>query len=140
MKTSQKFFDHFIRLYRPFEGRRNVLLSEHGLYRAQWTVLYYIRNYGSATLVELAAYQGVEKPTMSRTIHRLVELGYLETTPTQDRREKKMQLTALGKEQYEKVRVALDAFEESILEGVSEEELEEAIQMMIDIRNRITEK
>ncbi|OCA89154.1 MarR family transcriptional regulator [Bacillus wudalianchiensis] len=124
-------------LYRPFENRLNILLGEHGLYRAQWTVLYYLANFGPSTPVELANYQSVEKPTMTRTIHRLKELEYLETIPTKDKREKKMQLTALGKKVYEDVRVSIDEFEQDILEGISEEEQLKAIQIMKAIQQNI---
>lgn len=124
-------------LYRPFENRLNTLLGEHGLYRAQWTILYYLFNFGPATLVELANYQSVEKPTMTRTVHRLKELGYLEAIPTKDKREKRMQLTGLGRKVYEDVRVSIDEFEQEILEGISEEEQLKAIRIMKDIQQNI---
>ncbi|MEK4027800.1 MULTISPECIES: MarR family transcriptional regulator [Bacillaceae] len=137
MQTFQKFFYQLLMLYRPFENRLNTLLGQHGLYRAQWTVLYYLFNFGSATLVELANYQSVEKPTMTRTVHRLKELGYLEAVPTKDKREKRMQLTELGNEVYKEVRATVDAFEQEILEGISEEEQLTAIRMMKDIQHNI---
>lgn len=37
------------------------------------------------------------KPTITRTIARLEELGYVEHVPSKDKREKRMQLTELGK-------------------------------------------
>lgn len=74
IKTSQKFFHKLILLYRPFENRLNEQLNKHQLHRAQWTVLYYLYNNGSATNVEISHYQGVEKPTITRTVSRLEEL------------------------------------------------------------------
>lgn len=124
-------------LYRPFENQLNTLLGKHGLYRAQWTVLYYLFNFGPSTLVELANYQSVEKPTMTRTVQRLKELGYLEAVPTKDKREKRMQLTELGNEVYKEVRETVDAFEQEILQGISEEEQLKAIQIMKDIQHNI---
>jgi MarR family transcriptional regulator for hemolysin len=140
IKTFRKFFQQLLLVYRPFENQLNVQLAKHDLYRAQWSILYYISNNGSATLVELALYQGVEKPTITRTISRLEELGYIEQIPGKDKREKRMQLTALGRNVYEDVRVTIDEFELDILKGISEEEQLEAIRIMGEVRNNLTKR
>lgn len=124
-------------LYRPFENNLNIQLNKHDLHRAQWSILYYLNNYGSATLVELANYQSVEKPTITRTIARLEELGYVEHVPSKDKREKRMRLTELGKKVYSEVRVTIDQYEQEILNGITEEEQLAAIRIMGEIRNNI---
>ncbi|MDR4888090.1 MarR family transcriptional regulator [Fredinandcohnia sp. QZ13] len=124
-------------MYRPFESQLNVELSKHQLYRAQWSILYYIVNFGSPTLVEISNYLGVEKPTVTRTINRLEELGYVEHIPGKDKREKRMQLTVLGKKVYQDVRKTVDEFEKEIIKGVSEKELLEAVHVMKAIRNNL---
>nr|WP_207196200.1 MarR family transcriptional regulator [Peribacillus sp. TH14] len=126
-------------LYRPFENNLNIQLNKHNLHRAQWSILHYLSNYGSATLVELANYQSVEKPTITRTITRLEELGYVEHVPSKDRREKRMQLTELGTKIYSDVRVTIDQYEQDILTGISEEEQLAAIRIMSEVRNNIIE-
>ncbi|WP_242634586.1 MarR family winged helix-turn-helix transcriptional regulator [Bacillus timonensis] len=124
-------------MYRPFESQLNVELSKHQLYRAQWSILYYIVNFGSPTLVEISNYLGVEKPTVTRTINRLEELGYVEHIPGKDKREKRMLLTVLGKMVYHDVRKTVDQFEQEIIKGVSEKELLEAVHVMKAIRNNL---
>ena len=124
-------------LYRPFENSLNIELGKHQLHRAQWTILYRLFNNGPSTLVELSTYQGVEKPTVTRTINRLEELGYVEQIPGKDKREKIMQLTELGRTVYLEVRVTIDQFEQDILMGVSEAEQQEAIRVMESIRNKL---
>jgi MarR family transcriptional regulator, transcriptional regulator for hemolysin len=99
--------------------------------------LFYLSNTGPATLVDLSHYLYVEKPTVTRTINRLEELGYVEHVPSKDKREKKMQLTELGRKVYKDVRVTIDQFEQSILTGISEEEQLEAIRIMGEIRINI---
>ncbi|RFB10177.1 MarR family transcriptional regulator [Bacillus sp. HNG] len=137
METFQLFFQQLTQLYRPFESQLNVELSKHQLYRAQWSILYYIVNFGSPTLVEISNYLGVEKPTVTRTINRLEELGYVEHIPGKDKREKRMQLTVLGKKVYQDVRKTVDEFEKEIIKGVSEKELLEAVHVMKAIRNNL---
>ncbi len=127
-------------LYRPFEHHLNIELGKHGLYRAEWTILYYLANNEAATLVELAQYQRVEKPTMTRIIRSLEESGFIEHIPGKDRREKPMKLTPLGKKVYAEVRVTVDRFEQDILEGISEEQQLEAIEVMNAIRNQLISK
>ncbi|WP_400164423.1 MarR family winged helix-turn-helix transcriptional regulator [Brevibacillus sp. TJ4] len=127
-------------LYRPFENQLNVLLATHQIQRAQWTVLYYLSNFGNATLVELSQYQSVEKPTVTRTVNRLEELGMIEQVPSADRREKRIQLTELGRQVYQEVRVTIDQFEQNILRGISEQEQLEAIRIMGVIRTNLLEQ
>lgn len=126
-----------MQLYRPFEHHLNIQLGKHDLYRAQWTILYYLANNGSATLVELAHYQSVEKPTVTRTISRLEELQYVEHVPGKDKREKRMQLTELGRKLYADVRLTVDRFEQDILKGISEKEQLETIRIMEKIRSNL---
>jgi DNA-binding MarR family transcriptional regulator len=137
MKTSQKLFHQLLMLYRPFENKLNFHLAEHQLHRAQWSIFYYLFNNGSATLVELSHYLYVEKPTVTRTMNRLEELGYVEHVPSHDKREKRTQLTELGRKVYAEVRVTIDQFEADILKGVTEQEQLEAIRIMGEIRENI---
>ncbi|WML42297.1 MarR family transcriptional regulator [Neobacillus sp. OS1-2] len=124
-------------LYRPFENRLNIHLAEHQLYRAQWSILYYFATIGPTTLVELSHYMSVEKPTVTRTINRLEELGYVEHIPGKDKREKRMQLSELGRHVYNDVRVTIDRFEQESLKGISEDEQNEAIRIMGEIQKNI---
>lgn len=137
IETFQRFFHQLVLLYRPFENRLNNELSRHHLYRAQWSIMYYLNNDGSGTLVELSHYLGVEKPTVTRTIAKLEEMGYLEPVPTKDKREKRMQLTDTGRKVYQEVRVTIDEFEQDILRGISEEEQLEGIRLMSEIRKNL---
>jgi MarR family transcriptional regulator, transcriptional regulator for hemolysin len=117
-------------LYRPFENKLNFHLAEHNLHRAQWSIFYYLFNNGPATLVELSHYLYVEKPTVTRTMNRLEELGYVEQVPSNDKREKRTQLTELGRKVY-------NQYETAILKGISEHEQLEAIRIMGEIRKNI---
>jgi DNA-binding MarR family transcriptional regulator len=101
--------------------------------------MYYLSNFGPATLVELAKYQSVEKPTITRTVNRLEELEYIEHIPGKDKREKRIQLTEIGRYVYKEVRVDIDHFEQDILKGISEEEQLELIRIMGEIRKNIIE-
>ena len=134
MKVFQEFFYQFMLIYRPFENQLNSLLSKHQIQRAQWTVLFYLAKYGSVTLVELSHYLGVEKPTTTRTVHRLQEQGYVEQMESSDKREKRMRLTNSGEKVYHDIRLYVDQFEQEILQGINEEEIMGAIDVLKHIR------
>lgn len=137
IKTSQRFFHQLLLLYRPFENKLVHVLGTHHIQRAQWTILFYLYEYGSATLVELSTFQGVEKPTITRTIQQLESLGYVKQMTSQDKREKRMQITELGTETYLQVRIAVNEFEEEIVHSLTEKELENTIQIMSSIRDNL---
>lgn len=140
MKTSQEFFHQFVLLYRSFEHHLNDVLSIYGLYRAQWSILHYLTNNGSATLVELAHYLRVEKPTITRTIARLEKIGYLSHVPGKDRREKRVEMSASGAALYVEVRKAVDLLEEGILSGIPDDHQLETTRIMKQMRHHLTSK
>ncbi|WP_342742108.1 MarR family winged helix-turn-helix transcriptional regulator [Virgibacillus siamensis] len=127
-------------MYRPFENRLNEQLNKHNMHRAQWTILYYLYNYGPSTNVEISHYHGVEKPTITRTINRLEEMGYVGQAKSKDKREKRMKLTEAGSIVYEKIRITIDQFEEEILSGISYADQQKTIQLMKEIRNNMMKK
>ncbi|WP_373894129.1 MarR family winged helix-turn-helix transcriptional regulator [Virgibacillus sp. CBA3643] len=137
IKSTQKFFHQLITLYRPFENQLNIELNKHNLHRAQWTILYYLYNFGEATNIEISHYQGVEKPTITRTLASLEKLGYVNQVKGKDKREKRMQLTETGRNIYEHVRVTVDELEADILQGISEAEQLETIRIMETMRSNI---
>jgi len=137
MKMFQEFFYQFMLVYRPFENQLNALLSKHQIQRAQWTVLFYLAKYESVTLVELSHYLGVEKPTTTRTVHRLQDQGYIEQMTSSDKREKRMRLTKSGEKVYNDIRLSVDQFEQKILQGINEEELTGAIEVLEQIRSNL---
>lgn len=140
MKPSQEFFQQFMLLYRSFEHHLNDVLGNYGLYRAQWSILHYLANNGSATLVELAQYLRVEKPTITRTINRLEKIGYLSLVPGKDRREKRVEMSDSGAALYLEVRQAVDALEEDILFDIPEAQQLQTTRIMKQIRNQLTRK
>lgn len=141
MSTHSTFFHKYFLLYRPFVSRLNHILSDYQLHNAQWSIMYYLDMYQSTfSLVELSKHLYVEKPTITRTVMSLLDLGYVEHIPGSDKREKRIQLTEKGKEVVVQVRKLLDEYESSIMEGVSSEEQNLVIQVMSLVRNNIIEK
>ncbi|CZQ98130.1 helix turn helix multiple antibiotic resistance protein [Trichococcus palustris] len=131
------FFRRFLSLYRPLVTNLNDLLAPYQLSYSLWQVLFYLKNEGPSTLVDISNYYNVEKPTITRRVHRLEELQLVRQIPSKDRREKITQLTALGEEIYQTCRKKITDLENSVMEGIAKEEQEVAFHILPKIQHNI---
>lgn len=100
----------------------NLALKEHGLFAAQWSVIYSVYQHGEMTLTQIWKYLNVEAPTITRTVNRLEEMGWLVTREGKDRREKYVSLTENAILQLSDIKKTIIRFEEQSLRGLSGEE------------------
>jgi DNA-binding MarR family transcriptional regulator len=87
-------------LSRQLMNRLNEELQKHGLYHAQWSVIYTLKTKGSLTQKQLCEYLAVEAPPLTRTIQRLVKQDYVIQIQGRDRREKYIELTDKSLKEY----------------------------------------
>lgn len=92
-EIDQNIFHSIQQLSRQLTKRLNEVLQPHGLFSAQWTVLFTLKKYGILTQTELCDYLSIEAPPMTRTIQRLVKQGYVVQIPGSDKRTKHIKLT-----------------------------------------------
>lgn len=130
MTIEQNFFNQYRLMYRPFINQVNVQLEKYQLYSSQWAVLRLLNDKGRHSFVEIANYMSIEKPSVTRFVHKLIELGYVETVAGRDKREKLVQLTAYGEELVLEIKAHLKPLFEQALEGVSKQEIEIATQVL----------
>lgn len=134
------FFKLYLRLYRPLITALNDLLSVQGLSYGLWQVVVYLHDHGPSTLVDISGYYKVEKPSITRRIQRLEELGLVACSPGKDRREKVAELTSTGMAVYRTCRRQITELEGLALEGISEEEQQAVFQALLKIRNTFSQK
>lgn len=133
LTIEQEFFNQYRLMYRPFINQVNVLLEKYQLYSSQWALLRLLKDKGSHTFVDIANFMFIEKPSVTRLVQKLVELGYVETVAGRDKREKLVQLTANGEEIVQEIQAQLKPFFEEALAGVSKQEIEIATQVLANI-------
>lgn len=93
--------------------------------------------YESHNLSELAEYQAVSLPTMSGTIRRLVERGWVKRSRVaHDRRIVLLELTPLGREKLEQIRRQAEERLIALMESVTESD-REALAMGLVVLHRI---
>lgn len=100
----------------------NETLKAHDLFAAQWTVLFCVEQHGEMTLTQIWKYLNVEAPTITRTVNRLVKLGWLETVEGRDRREKIVRLSADAATKFQTIVVSMNAFEKETLKNLTDDE------------------
>ncbi len=134
------FFQRYLGLYRTLITSLNELLSAYELSYSLWQVVFYIKNNGPSTLVDIANQYNVEKPTITRRVHRLEELQLVKQIAGQDRREKIIQLTVLGEEVYQACRKRITDLEFTIMDGIAKEEQEVVFHTLPKIQENFKKK
>ncbi|MBY0098537.1 MarR family winged helix-turn-helix transcriptional regulator [Mesobacillus maritimus] len=134
------FFQRYLSLYRPLITKLNDLMSTYELSYSLWQVIFYIKNHGASTLVDISNYYQVEKPTITRRVHRLEELEIVKQIPGKDRREKIIQLTERGEEIYKECRKKITDLEHSMMHGINQEEQITTFNTLPKIKNNIMKR
>ena len=124
-------------MYRPFTNQINLQLEKYQLFSSQWGLLRLLMDKGPHSLVEIANFMYIEKPSVTRLVQKLVELGYVETVVGKDKREKLVQLTEHGENIVEEIQANLKPYLEDSLADVSEKDIEIATQVLAKIRVNI---
>jgi len=100
----------------------NFVLKKHNLFSAQWTVLFCIHQHQEMTLTDIWKYLNVEAPTITRTVNRLVKLGWLTSHEGADRREKIVRLSEKALEKFPAIEASIIQFENDMLAKLNEDE------------------
>lgn len=133
MTIEQEFFNQYRLMYRPFINLVNEQLGKYQLYSSQWALLRLLKDKGPHTFVDIANFMYIEKPSVTRLVQKLVDLGYVETVAGRDKREKLVQLTVNGEVIVQEIQAHLKPTMEQALAGVSERDIEIATQVLANI-------
>lgn len=110
---------------RMISSELNDTLKKYDLYSSQWTVLFCIHSNGPISLAEMCRYLNVEAPTITRTVGRLEQLGWVTVCQGQDRREKIVSLSEKANEQFPEIEQSVIDFEDSLLARMSHTDQQE---------------
>lgn len=133
----QGFFQQYLLLYRPLISKLNEILSEFDLSYSLWQIIFFVKNNGSTSLVEISNHFNVEKPTITRTVRRLEEKRIVQVIPSNDKREKIIKLTETGEDIYQTCRGKITDLENMIMGEIPEIEQYAAFHMLHKIRENI---
>ena len=108
----------------------NTVLKEHDLFASQWTVLYCIYEHGNMSLTEIWKYLNVEAPTVTRTVNRLAELGWLTIEEGKDRRERIVKLSEQAVASFPEIEETVIRFEHQFLKRLSNQEQLQLMELL----------
>ncbi|MCF2522802.1 MarR family transcriptional regulator [Bradyrhizobium sp. G127] len=109
-----------------------------GTTRAQWIVLFRLRQQEGLSQVDLADVLELQPISLVRLLDRLVEHKLLERKPDPaDRRANKLYLTAKGRKLVDGLDSLRDEIATDVLTGVSKTAIEATLQTLIDMKARI---
>ena len=138
--NSNKFIHQVFQLSRTMVNNLDKRMAEYNLNHSQLVIFQYlIKRVDSSSLVDIAHYLNVEKSSVTRTVNRLENRGFIEQVPSKDKRERRIKLTDSGKEVYAYIHRIEEKFENNALQGISNEALEAAFQTLLRIYNNIHE-
>src|ERR1700746_446240 len=112
--------------------------KSRGTTRAQWIVLFRLREQEGLSQVDLADVLELQPISLVRLLDRLVEHGLLERRhDPKDRRANRLFLTASGKQLVDDLDSLRDAIAMDVLRDISEDSIETSLAALREIKERI---
>ena len=112
--------------------------KDRGSTRAQWIVLFRLRQQEGLSQVDLADVLELQPISLVRLLDRLVEHGLLERRhDPRDRRANRLFLTAAGRQLVDDLDSLRDSIASDVLQDFPAEEIETSLKTLRDIKDRI---
>jgi MarR family transcriptional regulator, transcriptional regulator for hemolysin len=112
--------------------------KNHGTTRAQWIVLFRLRQQEGLSQVDLADVLELQPISLVRLLDRLVEHGLLERRhDPKDRRANRLFLTASGRQLVDDLDGLRDSIASDVLRDIPNNAIETSLQTLRDIKERI---
>ena len=137
MSTPLKFRTALLRSARLISEQVNQLLLPHQLNYSLWQVLYVIQEKQCCTSVEVAQYLNISKPAIAKRMAILHQLNLLCHLDSQDKREKKVSLSAIGYDLFQRCAAEIDALEHALLLDLDAEQLKQSLDVLQTLVQRL---
>ena len=112
--------------------------KERGTTRAQWIVLFRLRQNEGLSQVDLADVLELQPISLVRLLDRLVEHGLLERRhDPKDRRANRLFLTAKGKKLVDDLDSLRDAIASDVLRDVPTDAIKSSLDTLVEVKERI---
>ena len=108
----------------------NETLKDFGLYSAQWSILYSLKQFGEMTQTNIWKYLHVEAPTVTRTLMKLEQRKLIIRKEGNDKRERIVQLTEQAHIMIPKIEAKIAEVEGRLLQSLSASEVHELTRLL----------
>jgi MarR family transcriptional regulator, transcriptional regulator for hemolysin len=130
MENTNKLFHMLYQKTRLMTKEQNEHIHKHGLFSSQWTILYCLKINGPMTQSDIWRYLTVEAPTITRTIIKLEESGWVKRTQGRDKRERLVSLTDKAARNFPLIEKDIRIFEQKMLQSLSTKEQETLFHLL----------
>lgn len=129
------------KLYHTINDQLDIFLKELDLNKSEFLILHTLASKGSCKIQTLGELVNISSSTTTYTIDKLEKRGLIRRIPSEtDRRIIQIELTSEGNLIWDKTKVDHLKQLEYLLEDISEESLEKAINLMGEIGKSIESK
>ena len=112
--------------------------KSRGTTRAQWIVLFRLRQQEGLSQVDLAEVLELQPISLVRLLDRLVERGLLERRPDpKDRRANRLFLTGAGRTLVDDLDSLRDAIASDVLRDMDPEAIQTSLNTLVEVKERI---
>ncbi|SIO57829.1 DNA-binding transcriptional regulator, MarR family [Bradyrhizobium erythrophlei] len=112
--------------------------KQRGTTRAQWIVLFRLRQQEGLTQVDLADVLELQPISLVRLLDRLVEHGLLERRPDpRDRRANRLFLTQRGRQLVDDLDSLRDAIATDVLRDIPADALQTSLDTLVEVKERL---
>jgi MarR family transcriptional regulator for hemolysin len=109
-----------------------------GFSHSRWLLLLHLSRHDGCTHRELAQHMGIEAATLVRSVDHMEKHGLLTRCGSEtDRRVKHLRLSEAGKKVVENIRSYAADLRKEVLSGVSQVEVQTALDVLNNIRNKL---
>lgn len=139
MTNYHEFFHQSLQLSRCFVKKLNDAIRGYNLNHSQLIIIYYLKGFGSSTLVDMASNLNLEKSSVTRTVNRLEKSGLIRQVPAKDKRERRILLSDSGEDAHAICLGISNNFLDSAMDGLPKEELAVTMKILLKIKHNINE-
>jgi MarR family transcriptional regulator for hemolysin len=120
--NTHEYFHEIQQFSRLLTKQLNEQLAPYKMFTSQWAIIYLLKKNGRSLPSQLSEYLKVEKSTITRTLSRMSNEGWIQkVTSLKDKREKAVELTEKALILYPVWEKIVNNFEQSILAHVGKE-------------------
>ena len=120
-----QIFPQFFQMQRYLAKELNDVLARHGLHHAQFTILFLLRERQSMSLTAIWKYLNVEAPTVTRTVTRLEQMGFVQRVVGSDKREKIIELTPFAFDALPAIIEDVESYERQMLRHLNDQDIKQ---------------
>lgn len=137
MQTTSRFRFALLRCARLLSDEMNAVLIDYDLNYSLWQSLVIIKLHQECTAMDIAQELQISKPAVTKRLNVLFAAQWIEQITSQDKRQKKLQLSVQGEELFQRCCERIDVLEAELLQGFQVDQLQHAHHLIFNLMQHL---